>query len=237
MSTPSNVPGHRAGWGAGIDTTGGADGQRSRSDVSGLVDRADEPADYGPWLKRWIWPAILAVSIAAGMVVGGIDMWRAVLVALGVAVALWAVIASMTAPRIRWHEDVPGERYRSTSSWEVPGLAGARESDTAFSAYLRPRLWALAEDLLRARGIDPTSDRARKLIGPRQYDLLTGADVEPRRMTSSVSVLCQTIAHLAVDPQAGGRPPVDTPSLRGLAGAPRARNATHISTATKGNTA
>lgn len=232
MTSSAGQPTHRPGWDANIDTardTALGTAADSRGGGSRLVDRADEPVDYSRWQRRWIWPAILAFAVTFGMVASGIDLWRAALVAVGVAVALWSIIATMTTPRVGWHDDVPGVRYRTSSAWEVPGLAAARESDTAFAQYLRPRLWELAEDLLRARGIVPTSAQARKLVGPRHYDLLTGADTDPRRTTSSVSVLCQTIARLAVDPGIGNdpqtarRPPVDTPALKGLAGAPRAR--------------
>ncbi|MEO7125192.1 MAG: hypothetical protein ABI382_06525 [Nakamurella sp.] len=226
MNSSSRQPTARAGWGSAIDSASdraGSAAAGSRSDSYRLVDLADQPAEYSRWMRRWTWPAVLAVAVMFGMMTGGIDVWRAVLMSLGIAVALWSVIATMSTGRVNWHDDVPGARYRASSTWEVPGLAGARESDTAFAQYLRPRLWAIAEDLLRARGIDPTSAQARKLVGSRHYDLLTGADTDHRRTTSSVSVLCQTIARLAVDPHAGSRPPIDTPALTGLAGGPRSR--------------
>lgn len=215
----------RTGWGAAIDVGGAAGGGAigGRGDPAPLVDRADEPADYGRWARRWTWPVLLAAAVALGMSVGGVDLWRAVTMAAGVSVAMWAVIASMTAPRISWHDDVPGQRFPATSSWEVPGLTAARESDVAFGYYLRPRLWSLAEELLRARGIDPAGHEARELMGPRLYDVLTGANTDSRAVTSSVSAICRSIARLAVDPTFPGRPPVDTPALAGLAGAPRTR--------------
>jgi hypothetical protein len=210
----------RAGWGAALDI--GDDVGAAAREAARLVDRADEPADYGRWMHRWLWPALAAVAVTAGMVVGGVDLWRAVAVAIGVAVALWSVIASIAAPRIRWHDDVPGRRYHATSSWEVPGLDGARESDTTFRHYLRPRLWATAAELLQVRGIDPAGAQARQLVGPRLYDALTDANADPR-MLPPVSALSHAIARLAVDATLPGRPPVDTPALAGLAGAPRGR--------------
>jgi hypothetical protein len=213
------------GWGAAIDTVDTGDtgvyGAGDAGRAARLVDRADEPADYGRWVRRWTWPALLAAAIVAGMVIAGVDVWRACAVAAGVAVALWAVIASMATPRIAWHDDVPGRRYYATSHWEVPALDGARESDATFGYYLRPRLWSLAADLLTSRGIDPDGAEARRLVGPRIHDVLTGANTDPRTVTSSVPAISHTIARLAVDPTLPGRTPVDTPALAGLAGAPR----------------
>lgn len=174
----------------------------------------------GGW-RHGIWPAIVLLVGAVGMIGGGVPPWRAVAIACGAAVALWSVIASMHAAKIDWYDDVPGAGYRTPTAWEVPGLAGARESADAFQDYLRPRLWALAQDLLRRRGVDPASERARQMVGPRDYALLCGADRDPRRTTSSVSALCQTIARLAVDEIDGSAPPMPDPALRGLAGASR----------------
>lgn len=178
-----------------------------------LVDRADEPAEPVPWFRRWLWPAIIAIGTALGMIAAGIDIWRAALVAIGCAVAWWSVIASASVPRVSWHGDIPGRTFHAPSTWEVPGLTGARESVDSFTEYLRPRLWTIASDLLRRRGIDPGSDQARETVGRRQYALLVGEERDPRRMTSSVSALCQTVARLAASE------PGSSPALRRLAGA------------------
>lgn len=212
----SGGPRPRKGLGAAIDV-----GAEARPDHSRLVDRSDEPADYGRWSRHWVWPALLLVGGTFGMVAGGIDLWRAALLSAGMAVALWSVIATMAVPDISWHDDVPGEHYHSSSTWEVPGLTSARESDEAFVRYLRPRLWSLAETLLVRRGIDPASARARELVGPKNYALLTGEDTDPRHMTAAVSALCHAVAQLAVTPLPDSRPPIESPSLAGLAGTAR----------------
>lgn len=218
MSASSST--HRKGLGAAIDA-----GAEPRPDHSQFIDRSDEPADYTGWLRHWVWPALLAVFASVGMAAGGIELWRAVVLSLGAAVALWSVIATMAVTDVSWHDDVPGEHYRSSNTWEVPGLNSARESDEAFARYLRPRLWSLAETLLTRRGIDPVSARARELIGTRHYAVLTGSDTDPRHMTGAVSALCRAIAQLAVTPLPEGRPPVDSPALAGLAGAVAAKPA------------
>lgn len=217
MSAPGGVA-HRKGMGAAID--GGGD---SKPDFAQLVDRSDEPADYGRWLRHWIWPALLATAGTFGMLAGGIDLWRAAALSGGVAVALWSIIVTMSVPELSWHEDVPGDIYRPSTTWEVAGLISSRESDDSFARYLRPRLWSLAETMLTRRGIEPDSDQAKGLIGAGNYAILTGGDTDPRRVTASVSVLCHTIARLAVEPISGSRPPIDSPALAGLAGARRAR--------------
>lgn len=207
MNAPSP---RRVALGAAIT---GHDGAESGSQ---LVDWADEPADPGRWLRRWAWPAIVAGAIAFGMIAGGVDAWRSILVAIGVGVALWSVLASVSSYRPVWHDDIPGQTFHPASAWEVSGLAGARESPDSFAGYLRPRLWSVTADLLRLRGIDPASDRAREIVGRREYALLTGEDGDPRRMTSSVSALCQTVARLAAP---GGE--AGTPALRRLVGRER----------------
>jgi hypothetical protein len=212
---PPRAP--RAGWGTALDA--GAEPDPRAAAAAALVDRADEPADPGRWGHRWTWPALLAAAVAFGMAAGGVDLWRAVAAAAGAAVMLWAVIASVAAPRIVWHDDVPGRRHHSTSSWEVPGLDAARESDATFGYYLRPRLWGIATELLRARGIDPAGPEARELVGPRLYDVFTGANADPRVVTGSVPALSQAIARLAVDRSLPGTVPVSTAALAGLAGA------------------
>ncbi|OJV23977.1 MAG: hypothetical protein BGO26_04075 [Actinobacteria bacterium 69-20] len=165
------------------------------------------------------WPIIVTVVGGVGMFTGGVPPWRAVVIAVGAGLALWTVIVSFAVRRIDWYDDVPGSTYRSATPWEVPGLAGARESAEAFELYLRPRLWSLAQDLLRRRGIEPDSARARELVGEREFALLSGIDRNPRRTTASVSVLCQVIARLAVAPLPGSAPAMANPALKGLAGA------------------
>lgn len=212
----SGGPRPRAGLGAAIDG-----GSEARPDHARLVDRSDEPADYGRWRRNWVWPALILAGGTFGMVAGGVDLWRAALISAGVAVALWSVVATMAVPEISWHDDVPGEHYHSSSTWEVPGLTSARESDEAFARYLRPRLWSLAETLLERRGIDPGSDRARELVGHRNYALLTGEDTDPRHVTTAVSALCHAVAQLAVTPLPDSRPPLESRALAGLAGKSR----------------
>lgn len=227
----SGGPRARKGLGAAIDA-----GAEARPDHSRLVDRSDDPADYGRWGRHWIWPALIVAGGTFGMVAGGVDVWRAALLSAGVAVALWSLIATMAVPDISWHDDVPGEHYHSSSTWEVAGLISARESDEAFTRYLRPRLWSLAETLLARRGIDPMSARARELIGPRNHALLTGEDTDPRHMTTAVSALCHAVAQLAVTPLPDSRPPIESPSLAGLAGTSRAPART-LATASTASTA
>lgn len=200
-----------------------------------LVDRADEAADTTGWPRRWIWPVIVGVAVVVGTMAAGVDWWRCVVLAAAITVALWSLIAATAAPVPAWHEDVPGRAYRLPSTWEVPGLAAARESDTAFEEYLRPRLWALTCDLLAARGIDPESDAARDLVGTNHYRLLNGQDTDPKRRTASVSALCHIVAWLAVDPGADGPVPVAEPNLQGLAGGPPAGPARRLAARGKGN--
>lgn len=219
MSAGSSQP----RWGTALDA--GAELDARAADAAAVVDRADEPADRGRWLNRWTWPALLAAAVTFGMAAGGVELWRAIAAAIGVAVALWAVIASMAAPRISWHADVPGRRHRTASSWDVPAMEGARESDATFDRYLRPRLWATAEQLLRARGIDPAGPQARTLVGSRLYDILTGANTDPGAVTRSVSALARAIALLAVDRSLPGVAPVRASALSGLAGPQASRTA------------
>lgn len=182
------------------------------------MDRGDEPAGEPPWWRHIAWPIVVLVLAGSGMLVGGVPPWRAVAIALGVALALWSLILTFTVRRIDWYDDVPGASYRISTPWELSGLAAARESAEAFEFYLRPRLWDLAQKLLRRRGIDPASARAGELIGAREYAILTGVDRDPRRTTSSVSVLCHTISRLAVAPIDGSAPPIANPALTRLAG-------------------
>ncbi len=203
-----------------------------------------DPADQAPLTdpdpddtRRWrygAWPVIVAVVGGAGMFAGGVPPWRAVVIAVGAGLALWAVIVSFAVRRIDWYDDVPGFTYRSATPWEVPGLVGARESAEAFELYLRPRLWSLAQELLRRRGIEPDSARARELVGEREFAIFSGVDRDPRHTTASVSVLCQVIARLAVEPFPGSAPAIANPALKGLAGAAASRTSTTAPHPTEG---
>ncbi len=190
------------------------------------VDPLDLSPGHPPWWWHVFWPVVATIATAGGMLLGGVPAWRAAAIALAVGAALWAMILTMTVEAPSWPYDsgpydAAREEHRSPTVWEVPGLAGARESDMSFQHYLRPRLWALAEELLRRRGIDPASQAAVDLVGRAQYALLSGADTDSGRAMASVSVLCQTIARLAVGPAPGSAPPIRNPALGGLAGRPR----------------
>jgi hypothetical protein len=153
------------------------------------------------------------------MLAGGIPPWRAVVIAVGVGVALWLSIESSHVSRPRWSDDLPdGGFFATAPPWEVPGLTASRFSTGSFQRYLRPRLWALATELLRRRGIEPASPRAAELVGRRDYALLTGGDTRPGHVTSSVSALTMSIARIAVTADGDDPPVVRSPALAGLAG-------------------
>lgn len=171
------------------------------------------------WWRTVGWPIAVAVLGTAGMLAGGVPWWRALIIAVSTGGALWAVVATLAVDHPTWPYAPSRGLHSAPTAWEVPGLTGARQSAETFESYVRPRLWALAQDLLRRRNIDPASQRAVDLIGARIYAILTGAETDPRRVTGSVPALCQTIARLAVEPVDGRPPPVPHPALVGLAGA------------------
>lgn len=219
MTPPPGNRGHRAGVthargrsrvDSGPITTGSA-----REPVA---DQADEGPPVQRWYRQLLWPVLAAAAATAAMLVSGVPPWRAVVIAIAAGVALWAVLMSMTAAAPGRLYDVPSELHQLRTRWEVGGLLGAGQSAEIFAKQLRPRLWELTRELLQRRGIDPESDRAAALVGRREYALLTGADTDPKRTTSSVSVLCRTIARLAVEPAAGTEPVIRNPALAGLAG-------------------
>ena len=184
---------------------------------------ADQATDSTPvqrWSAQLPWPVFGAVAATAAMLVSGVPPWRAVVIALAAAAALWAVLMSLTVHAPERPSDGPSDAHQPRTRWEVAGLVGAGESAEMFARYLRPRLWKVTRQLLERRGIDPESDRAAALVGRPEYALLTGADSDPKRTTSSVSLLCATIARLAVEPAAGTEPIVSNPALAGLAGKP-----------------
>lgn len=183
-----------------------------------VTEPADEAGPVQRWHRRLPWPVFGAAVAAAAMLVSGVSPWRAVVIALAAGAALWSVLVSMTVDTPERPSDVPSDLHQPRTRWEVTGLVGAGESAEMFARYLRPRLWGDARELLLRRGIDPESDRAAALVGRHAYALLTGADTDPKRTTSSVSALCQTIARLAVEPAAGTEPVIGNPALAGLAG-------------------
>jgi len=188
------------------------------------VDHGDTDPDtntaVAPWWRSLTWPVIAGAVATAGMLASGVPVWRAVVIAVACGAALWSIVVSLSVARPEWPYDLPVDVHRAPTTWQVPGLVGAMESDVSFQQYLRPRLWSLAQQLLRRRGIDPDSERAAALIGPREYALLTGADTDSRRAMASVPVLCQVIARLAVAPDADSEPAIRNPALAGLAGRP-----------------
>ena len=215
MTRPAATRSHRRGVARSL---GGA---RRATRPADTVDSADEPAHYPRWWRHLGWPLVTVVVGTAAMLIGGVPAWRAVAIVLAAAVAVWALAASLVAPQPEWPYELPPDVRRASSVWQVSGLVGATESDAAFHQFLRPRLWALTVELLRRRGIDPDSQRAVELVGPREYALLTGADTDPRHVTASVPTLCHTVARLAVQPAPGSKPAITNPALAGLAGAPR----------------
>lgn len=213
MTRPAGTRTHRRGVARAL---GGARGEPRAIEIA---DHADEPVERQRWFRYLPWPAIVAVVATAAMLAGGVPAWRAVLIALSGAVTVWALVVSLSVTPPEWPYDIPAQVHRTASVWEVSGLAGATESDVSFQQYLRPRLWVLTRELLWRRGIDPDSERAVALVGAREYALLSGADTDPRHAMASVSVLCHTIARLAVAPAPGSEPAIRNPALSGLAGA------------------
>ncbi len=209
-------------------------GDRGAPRGTQIADHADEPAERMAWYRYLLWPTIAAAVGLAGMLAGGVPTWRAVLIAVAAGLALWALVASLVVEQPEWPYDIPLEPHRATSVWEVPGLTGATESEVSFQQYLRPRLWALTQELLRRRGIDPSSERAVAMVGRREYDLLSGADTDPKRAMSSVSVLCHTVARLATEAGPGSEPVIRNPALAGLAGTTRHRRRRGAHTALEG---
>lgn len=227
MTRPAGGRAHRRGVARAL---GGGRPDAPRSAASAPVavtsgSDADEPVERDRWYRYLAWPTIGAIVTAGGLIVAGVPIWRALLIGLSAGAALWAVVVSLTIEQPEWPYDVPTDPHRTPTSWEVPGLVGAQESEVSFQHYLRPRLWDLAQELLRRRGIDPLSERAVALVGLREYAMLTGTDTDPRRTTASVSVLCQAIARLAVDPAPGSEPAIRNPALAGLSGRSRRRPA------------
>lgn len=180
-------------------------------------DRYEIAPDQEPWWRHLTWPVVIAVLAGGGMLLAGVPLWRTIVLALGIGAAWWAVVATVNVEAGRWPDDVPGAPYRTGAVWDVPGLAAARQSADAFSEHLRPRLWAIASELLRRRGIDSESTEARACVGPRDYDLLTGADEDPARRTAAAPALAAALARLAVSPELPGPVPMPQPELVGLA--------------------
>lgn len=210
----------RANLGAGKRSSRGSelDQHRGGADHSSLVDRADDPADYTGWAKRWAWPLVAGAVVLFGMSAARIDLWRGLAVGFGATLLIWAAVATVMVKRVRWHDDVPGLTYHPSSSWEVSGMIGARESVNTFTEYLRPQLWSTAQALLVRRGIDPDSEQARQVVGAAPYSLLTGEQEPAGDLAAHVSSLAEVVARLAVDPGLPGRLPIDSPALAGLAG-------------------
>lgn len=175
----------------------------------------------GPWYRQIGWPAVAGTIVFLGLFFTGVPLWRSILIAITVGATLYIVLRSLAGARPEWPQRALGAADRPPGAWEVAGLEAAREQPEAFARALRPRLWELAQDLLRRRGIAPYSPQAAAIIGRAEYALLTGDDPVPPRGPSSVSRLCSAIARLAVDPGAGGPVPIRDPALAALAGTNR----------------
>lgn len=176
-----------------------------------------------PWYRQIGWPVAVGAIVFLGLFFTGVPLWRSILIAVTVGATLYVVLRSLAGARADWPEGGLGVADRPAGRWEVAGLEAARDQPEAFARTLRPRLWELAQSLLRRRGIALYSQQAVDIIGRAEYDLLTGDDPAPARGPSSVSTLCDAIARLAVDPAVGGPVPVRDPDLAALAGTRRAR--------------
>jgi hypothetical protein len=166
------------------------------------------------------WPIFGTVVAFGGLALTGVPAWRSVLIAMTVGVVLYLVVRSMSVEPPDWPYDVPTEPTRPFIPWEMPGLEGSREKGAAYSRYFRPRIAGLARELLRRRGIEADSDRARTLMGPNNHRLLFGADPLAQPDGVGISRLCEIVARLAVDPTIGTPVPIRNPALSGLAGDP-----------------
>ncbi len=175
----------------------------------------------GPWYRQIGWPAAAGTIVFLGLFFTGVPPWRSILIAITVGATLYIGLRALAGARPEWPQRSLGASDRPPGTWEVAGLEAARDQPEAFARALRPRLWELAQDLLRRRGIAPYSSQAVAIIGVAEYGLLTGDDPAPARGPSSVSRLCSAIARLAVDPEAGGPVPIRDPSLAALAGTHR----------------
>lgn len=175
----------------------------------------------GRWYRQIGWPAAVGTIVFLGLFFTGVPLWRSVLIAITVGVTMYIVLRSLAGARPEWPQRALGVADRPPGTWEVAGLDAARDQPEAFARALRPRLWELAQDLLRRRGIAPYSAQAAAIIGGAEYGLLTGEDPAPARGPASVSRLCSAIARLALDPGAGGPVPIRDPALAALAGTHR----------------
>lgn len=150
--------------------------------------------------RRWIRPVVLSVlaGLLAGAVpfVAGVDLGHTATLALGAAATTLAVQALPAVPPVGW--PAPPEHDEGTGWHQVRLLSQALgqldEEPDRVGTVLLPRLRALAGARLRAAGVDPTSARARELLGPGLYDALGGtAALLGRRRGTPATDLVRTL--------------------------------------------
>lgn len=220
-SAASRSAGRGTGAGTAPGTAPGPAGAATWVSASGSASGADldspgrAPADR--WYRYLAWPVLATAGTFAGLYFTGAPLWRSAMIAVTIGLTLFGVSRALLGAAPEWPLDGVSSLQPPARDWEVQGLEAARQRSDVYDRVLQPRLWALATELLRRRGVDPRSPQAAALLGQREHALLCG-DVAAEHAPAMISRLCAAIAHLAVDPPAGGAPPIRAPGLAGLAG-------------------
>lgn len=137
--------------------------------------------------RGWARPVVL--SLVAGVLAGalpfvaGVDLGHTAVLALGAAAITLAVQALPPVPPVGWP---PTPEPDEGTGWHQVRLLSQvlgqlDDEPDRVGTVLLPRLRVLAAARLRAIGADPTSARARELLGPELYDALGGTVARPGR--------------------------------------------------------
>ncbi|NNG36027.1 hypothetical protein [Nakamurella aerolata] len=157
-----------------------------------------------PWWRLLVIPGLAAVAIGIALWAAGVPVPRLIGIAVTIGIVTWLLVRGATLNQHLWPEEPtvgPGWD-RSSRIWEQPGLDAALDRPQFMAGRLLRTLRQESDALLIRRGLDPESDEARELLGPRTFQLLY-ADEAPVAQRAELRAIIARLTQLAATPQPG----------------------------------
>lgn len=193
--------------GPGGDTSGDP-AVRKRADAGDAErERRPLPTPELPWWRLLGIPVLATVAVGVALWAAGVPVPRIIGIALTIGIVGWLLVRGATLQQHLWPEEPntgPGWD-RSSRLWEQPGLDAALDRPQFMAPRLLRTLRRESDALLTRRGLDPASDAARELLGPRTSALLYDDDA-PTPQRAELRAIIRRLTQLAASGGPGVAP-------------------------------
>lgn len=181
---------------------------RKRTDAADADrERAPRPTPELPWWRLLVIPVLATAAVGVALWAAGVPVPRIIGIALTVGMVGWLLVRGATLQQHLWPEEPstgPGWD-RSSRLWEQPGLDAALDRPQFMAPRLLRTLRRESDALLTRRGLDPESDAARELLGPRTSQLLYDDDA-PTPERAELRAIIRRLTQLAATGEPGVAP-------------------------------